>query len=54
MSGVRCHLKNYNKNSKKINKKKDKVVELVGGGTVINGATPVLFTSKILKTKKMG
>ena len=40
VSGVTCHMST--KKIKKIKIKKiDKVVELVGGGSVINGAYPV-------------
>ena len=53
MSHVRCHLSrvtcNMSKKFKTIfieRKKIDKMVELVGGGSVINGAYPVQFSYK--------
>ena len=45
MSYVTCHMSRVmcHRSLKKLNKKSDKVVELVGGGSVINGAYPVQF-----------
>ena len=44
MSRVTCHMSNVKKN---IIKNCDKVVELVGGGSAINGAYPVQLIESI-------
>ena len=47
LSGVRCHLSYVNFKKKSFIKKRDKVVELVGGGSVIKGAYPVFIDYSI-------
>ena len=48
MSKKKLHFFSIKKTKKNLPKKLDKVVELVGGGSVINGAYPVQFYTNVI------